>query len=358
MSAIHQLVVSGSAHDAITSCARNARTVLERVGPSRLLACNVEPSLEHEIDEIDEIDRSDVLTSGDPILYHASIGEERARRFLDAHLGSLIVWYHNITPARYFLPHDPAFARLLDGGRTHLARLAPSAAGAMAVSEYNARDLEALGFTGVRISPLLLDTQRLTGIQPDAVTVEHLQQLDGPLLLFVGQLLPHKRPDLLLQAYHLLVTHHIPEAHLVLAGPQRSPVYANQIQRLARELHLPRCSIAGDVTDAELAAYHRGAAILVTASEHEGFCAPLVEAMAFGTPIVAIGSAAIPDTVGDGGLLLPPDTGPELLCEALVAVLEDEAMRQDLAARSSRRLGAHDRGEAERRLLTNLADLL
>ena len=355
MIAINQLVVSGSAHDAITSCARNARTVLERVGPSRLLACNVEPSLEHEIDEIG---RSDVLTSWDPIVYHASIGEERARRFLDAHLGPLIVWYHNITPARYFSPYDPAFARLLDGGRTHLARLAPSAAGAMAVSEYNARDLEALGFTDVRISPLLLDTQRLTGIEADAATLDHVQQLDGPLLLFVGQLLPHKRPDLLLQAYNLLVTHHVPEAHLVLAGPQRSLVYASQIKRLASELHLPRCSIVGDVSDAELAAYHRGAAMLVTASEHEGFCAPLVEAMAFGTPIVAIGAAAIPDTVGDGGLLLPPDAGPELLCEALLTVLEDDEVRRDLAVRSSRRLAAHDRGEAERRLLTNLADLL
>lgn len=356
MTGINQLIVSASAHDAITSCARNAREVLSRVGPSRLLARHIEPGLD---DEVEDLTRAgDVAGSGDPILYHAAIGEVEVHRFVDSYAGPLVVWYHNITPSRHFAASDPGFARLLRGGRTHLARLAHVSTGAMAVSEYNARDLEQLGFTKVRVSPLLLDTGRLTSVEPDGPTLERLQQLDGPLLLFVGQLLPHKRPDLLIQAYDLLVTHHVPEAHLVLVGPQRSRAYALALQRLVAQLHLPRCRLAGDVSDAELAALHRCATLVVTASEHEGFCAPLVEAMAFGTPIVAIANAAIPDTVGDGGLLLPPGTGPELLCEALLAVLEDDALRRDLAARSARRLAAHDRGAAERGLLANLAELL
>lgn len=356
MSGINQLVVSASAHDAITGCARSAQQVLAQVGPSRLVGRHVEASLHGEVEELWKA--GDLGSTRDPIVYHGSIGEVEVHRFLDAHRGPLIVWYHNITPSRHFASHDPAFARLLQGGRSHLARLARQATGAMAVSEYNARDLERLGFSDVRVSPLLLDTERLTAIEPHWPTLNHVQQLDGPLLLFVGQLLPHKRPDLLLQAYDLLVTHHVPEAHLILAGPQRNTPYAARMRRLSEELRLPRCWLAGDVSDAQLAAFYQGAAIVVTASEHEGFCVPLVEAMAFGVPIVAIGNAAIPDTVGDGGLLLPPDAGPELLCEALLAVLDDDRLRKDLAARSARRLAAHDRVDAERHLLSNLTALL
>ncbi|MEJ7764187.1 MAG: glycosyltransferase [Acidimicrobiales bacterium] len=356
MSSINQLVVSASAHDAITNCARNARDVLARVGPSRLVASHVQPGLEDEVEQLSQAD--DVAASGDPILYHAAIGDGEAHRFLDTHAGRVVVWYHNLTPSRHFAAFDPVLARLLSGGRSYLARLARRSTGAMAVSDYNARDLEQLGFTDVRVSPLLLDTGRLTAVEPDGPTHEHIQRLDGPVLLFVGQLLPHKRLDLLLKAYDLLVTHYVPEAHLVLVGPQRSPSYASAIRRLGEELHLPRLWLAGDVSDAELAAFHRGASLVVTASEHEGFCVPLVEAMAFGTPIVATANGAIADTLGDGGLLLPADAGAGLLCEALLAVLEDGGLRQDLVARSSRRLAAYDRSVAERRLLANLAELL
>jgi glycosyltransferase involved in cell wall biosynthesis len=77
----------------------------------------------------------------------------------------------------------------------------------------------------------------------------------------------------------------------------------------------------------------------VTVSEHEGFCVPLLEAMAFNVPVVARACAAIPETVGDGGLLLPAWAGSELIGEAMVRVIDDPALRSDLIARGRRRLG-------------------
>ena len=180
----------------------------------------------------------------------------------------------------------------------------------------------------------------------------------GPLILCVAQLLPHKRVDLVLQAYHLLVTHHLPDAHLVIVGAQRHPAYADRIRALTEDLRLERCWLAGEVEDDVLAAMYARADVVVVASEHEGVCVPLIEAMAFGIPIVARANAAIPETLGGAGLLLETDAGAGLLAEALLAVLTDGALAAELGRRSTARLASFDPEVAQGALLANLASVL
>ena len=129
------------------------------------------------------------------------------------------------------------------------------------------------------------------------------------MLLFVGQLLPHKRPDLLVEAMHVATTYLGLEATLLLVGQNRFARYADAISAQIRELNIRQVHVVGSVGDAQLAAMFRKATAFVTVSEHEGFCVPLLEAMAFDVPVIARACAAIPETVGDGGLLLPPWAG-------------------------------------------------
>ena len=72
----------------------------------------------------------------------------------------------------------------------------------------------------------------------------------------------------------------------------------------------------------------RSADAVVTASEHEGFCLPLLEAMTFEKPIVARACAAIPETVGDAALLLPPEQGPAFFAEAVTELLANEPLQR------------------------------
>ena len=78
--------------------------------------------------------------------------------------------------------------------------------------------------------------------------------------------------------------------------------------------------------------------MVVTASEHEGFCIPLLEAMTFEKPIVARAFAAIPETVGDAALLIPPGDGPALFAEAVTELLGHDDLRDQLVAGGRRRL--------------------
>jgi L-malate glycosyltransferase len=104
-------------------------------------------------------------------------------------------------------------------------------------------------------------------------------------------------------------------------------------------------------------AYLRRADLFVTATEHEGLCVPLLEAMAFDVPVVARNYAAVPDTLGNAGLLLPRDSGPLLLAEGMVELLSNQPLRSELVSRGRRRLADFDPDAARATFLANIAEV-
>jgi L-malate glycosyltransferase len=355
---IHQILHSAAAGDAVTNSALHYRSLLRRIGPSEVYAAHIHPALAGNVLPLSSYDSRPSSRSGaNLLLYHLSIGSAEVLAFLLARRERVGVVYHNITPSEYFRAYDSDLADDVDEGRRQLALLRDRADLAIAVSSYNAGELEAIGYRNVRVAAAVADPEHLLTVTPDAGLMASLQaSLDGPLVLFVGQLLPHKRPDLLMAAYHVLVTYLLPEAHLAFVGPARLPGYGLAIQRFARELNLRRVRFYGWVRNEDLAALYRNADLLVTTSEHEGFCVPLLEAMGFGVPVVARAFAAIPDTLGDGGLLLPPDADALLIAEAMYAVLGDEAVRDDLVARGRARLEELDPAAAQTSFLEALLE--
>jgi glycosyltransferase involved in cell wall biosynthesis len=357
---IHQVLVSASPADAITDSAMRTRALLRRVGPSEVYALHVHADVAHEVRRLQHYPSLAERHGGgrNLLVFHASIGQPEVLSFLAHHEDRVVVMYHNITPARYFEQLDPHFADLLDAGRAELRFLRDKVDLALAASAYSAAELVQMGFPDVRVSPLLVDVGGGTGVEVDQGMVAGLERVlggqEGPTLLYIGQLLPHKRPDLLLQAYHVLVTHLVPEARLIMAGIGRMPRYRHALERMLHELGLYRATFTGHVTPGQLAACWQLADGFVTASEHEGFCMPLAEAMAHQVPILARRCAAIPETVGDAGLLVDADAGPELLAEGMAELLTNTALRAELNRRAEARLRAFDPDRAAETLLRHL----
>ena len=349
---INQVVVSARPGDAVTGAALELRRLLRQIGRSEIFARYVHEDLHHDVWELKD---SDWLASEHPeddlIVFHASIGEPAVERFLLGRPEALVVYYHNISPPELFYEYDPSLAGLLETGRRELARLAPRAHMAIAVSAFNAAELKELGYSDVRLAPLVIDTDRLASAAVPVELAARLSALEGPVLLFVGQLLPHKRVDFLLEMFHVLTTYHRRPATLAIVGNHRLRRLADSLRLLVGELNLDNVVVTGAVTDAELAAWYRRADVFVTASEHEGFCVPPLEAMAHDVPVVARRFAALPETIGDAGVLIGPDAGPEEMAVAVAAVLEDEALRRRLVARGQRRLGSIDADAARASLV-------
>ena len=358
---IHQILVSASPADAVTDSALRLRALLRRVGPSEIYSLHVHPDVAHEVHRLWHYP-SPQERGGERnlLVFHASIGEPQVLSFLLDQDDRLVVVYHNITPASYFESLDPTFAGLLDAGRSELRFLADKVELALGDSQYNAAELVAMGFPDVRVSPLLLDVTGPEGADVDEGMVGELERLlgTGPTLLYVGQLLPHKRVDLVLQAFHVLSTHLVPEARLIVAGIGRLDAYREGLEGLIHQLGLFKATMTGHLTPEELAACWHVADVFVTASEHEGFCMPLAEAMAHRVPILARGCAAIPETVADAGLLLDADAGPELLAEGMAELLGNRALRAELNGRAALRVRAFEPERAAETFLRHLLSVV
>src|SRR5438128_924416 len=163
-------------------------------------------------------------------------------------------------------------------------------------------------------------------VEPDPVVMKTLSE-ERTTLVTVGQLLPHKGIHDVIAAF-ARYRERDRGARLYLVGSTAmSAQYIERLRADAERLGLrDAVTLTGSVPIESLVAYYRGATALLTLSDHEGFCVPLLEAMRRDLPIVAYAAGAIPDTLGDAGILLNDKT-PETVAAALERVVGDRDLR-------------------------------
>jgi glycosyltransferase involved in cell wall biosynthesis len=134
------------------------------------------------------------------------------------------------------------------------------------------------------------------------------------------------------------------------------PRYHHAIRALVAEYRMlpERFWFTGPVPDAELAAYYRHAHAYVSLSEHEGFCAPLVEAMTMDVPILAYAETAVPETLGGAGVSFAPKD-LEVAAELLSGLIYDGPFRKRVIAGQRRRREAFGPEQIEPRVEEMLA---
>jgi glycosyltransferase involved in cell wall biosynthesis len=163
---------------------------------------------------------------------------------------------------------------------------------------------------------------------------------DATVILFVGRFSPNKAQHNLVEALWLYRRWYDPDARLHLVGPPVTDAYVQAVRGFAEELGLAGAVRYGhDLSEAALAAWYADADVFVCLSEHEGFCIPLLEAMHAGLPIVAFAAGAVPETLGDAGILLDTNR-PSAVASAVHRVRCDPALAGRLVA------SGHDRVKA------------
>lgn len=164
---------------------------------------------------------------------------------------------------------------------------------------------------------------------------------DSFLLLYVGRLAGLKHVDDLIRAAALLKGDRI-RLMIVGGGPEREPLEA-----LAKKLGVESMvTFAGWAGDEELPDYYAACDAWVTASRHEGFCVPIVEAMAAGKPVIVPDVAAMPETAGDGGMVYKDVNG---LAGDIRMLMKDKALYEKLSGNAARRAISFEmRGVMER----------
>jgi glycosyltransferase involved in cell wall biosynthesis len=152
--------------------------------------------------------------------------------------------------------------------------------------------------------------------------------VDEPYILAVGAVTPRKGFQYLIEAVHRLGSG---APLLVLAGPDgwRANVIHKRITALGLE---GRVRALGYIDDGALEGWYRRALLLCHPSEAEGFGIPVLEAMAYGVPVVATDIPPVREIGGDGILLVPPND-PGALSEAIGTLIGDDDLRGRLSVR-------------------------
>jgi len=293
----------------------------------------------------------------DVLVYQLATASDMAG-WLERRPENLVVNYHNVTPAALFAPWDNQLARHQVRATHEVAALAHRATLGVAVSEFNRADLQAAGFAVTAVVPPIVDLSRAPagperdrdpGADPidGAAPGARGRRQRGTRWLAVGRIAPNKAlQDVIggLLAYRRSFDSH---AELVVVGGAAVPAYASALRRFAADLGLASAvHFVGKLDEPELGCAYRDADVLVVASEHEGFCLPVVEAMAADLPPVAYREGALAEVMGDAGVLLQRKD-PIAIASAVHRLLSDEAWHAQVIAAGRARvpqLGLDDAG--------------
>lgn len=344
---VNQWVPAAHRGDAIGDSARRMRDMLRAFGhESHLYAMTIDEDLRDEVKSFGDPD----ARRGHVTIFHFALPSPMTEAFT-ALGGTRILLYHNVTPATFFAPYDPVLFRLATLARAELARLVGRVDVALGVSEYNRHELDELGFTPTGVLPLAVDTARLTQAPPRPALSALLDD-EFVNFLFVGRVAPNKRIE-----DHIRLAEHYKRyvdayyRFIFVGRCDAVPRYYATIRALMTQFELrhDRFIFTGPVSDAELAVYYRHAAVYISLSEHEGFCAPLLEAMATDVPILAYSAAAIPETLGGAGVQFAPKD-LEQAAELAGSLAFDDDLRRAVIAGQRRRLADFDDARIERDL--------
>ena len=314
---VHQVLATLGYGDAIGHEVLGIQRVLRSAGyESEIFVETSDPRFEELT--IDYREMVGNLSPEDVLIHHFSIGS-RASRTAYALPGHMALVYHNITPPEYFIGVHKELVKLCFRGRRELRAYIDRCDVALGDSEYNRQELELLGFRDTGVLPVVPGFTHLDRADHTSISTFDDDQTN---IMFVGRVIPNKKFEDVIRAFHFYRTRHNPRSRLLLVGSYSGfEKYFASLHGLIARLGTPDVHFLGHVRNEELSALYDIADLFLCASEHEGFCVPIVEAFHKRVPVLAYAATAVPATMDGAGVLF--DTkDPEYLARLIDSVVD------------------------------------
>jgi glycosyltransferase involved in cell wall biosynthesis len=329
---IAMLVPGLAPYDAVSNDTLGMTAALRTLGHEVALFAPQAKGIDEPVHPPETIERW--LDSPDAaVIYHYCTGWDFPVQLFRRVRAHRILRYHNITPPEFFEGWSEGYVAACADGRAQLSAYAAMQCELyLGCSPFNNRDFIERGADPAHcaVLPPFHQVERLLATDPDA---RRLPDRDGaPLLLMVGRIAPNKNDLALIDALAASREAIDRGARLVRVGKldPNLTTYGIAMREHMRIRDVEQNVIAlEDASDAELRAAYAAADALVMLSAHEGFCVPLIEAMALGTPVIALGSSAIPWTLQGAGLVWD-EADPHVIAASIARLRSDPDLRRSL----------------------------
>lgn len=332
--AIHQLVHTLSYGDAISTEVLALQRVFREQGlESEIYSINAHPKLKGQSRDFETFPKD----FAGKVILHYSLGSPLNSLYLSLTNAERFLIYHNLTPARWFKEINPRIVADIENGIKELPVLCANSTGLLADSAYNASELKAQGFSA-EVLDLPLDRQKWDRARNEGI---YSVVKNDPALhvLHVGRLAPNKCIEDIIKSFYFLHKYINPNSKLWLVGIDiDTELYSFALKRLADGLGIGYAvQFVGCLDDGEVRSMYEAASVYLCMSEHEGFCLPILEAMHFGLPVVSFASTALPETLGQGGILVKEKRHLEI-ASLLQKIYQDQTLRNQLIAAGKSRV--------------------
>ena len=334
--------------DAVCNDVFHSAEALRRRGwEARVFALGSESAREtaHPVAEMGRFIRS----AEDLVYFHFSHGQKALTDAVEALACRKVMKFHNVTPPELFSMWSDALAEASRTGREGIPRVAGMGwERVLADSAFNLSEIAPFLPPGTpqAVLPPFHETDALLASRPADAT-----PASPPRLLTVGRVVQSKGHPFLLRILAYLIRElRVPAVLDVVGKPDhRLLAYLRMLELMVKEFGLEASVVFhGEISGESLARRYGEAAVFVSGSEHEGFCVPAIEAMAFGLPIVALGTTAIPETVGDAGLVWS-ERDPRRFAVGIQRLLANPAERAWLSERGRARFAERFTNESTER---------
>lgn len=335
MKKITQLVPNFYGGDAISNQAAEMKEIFRSLGfKSEIFASSIDLKLKNKATFYKKYQR--FSRPENLVFYHVSDPSPVTEFFKNLPDRKIIV-YHNLTPQKFFRETKLFYP---DDREAEIKNLIPFVEFAFGVSEFNRKELENFGFRRTGVMPFIFNPKKYN-LAPDAKIIKKFRGgKDGKInLLFVGRIAPNKKIEDLLKIFYFYKTYLNPASRLILVGKifELFEPYYHQLLQLAQKLGLEDVVFTSHVSQKELVSYYQVADIFLSASEHEGFGAPFLEAMNFGVPVVAFAAAAVAETLGGAGIIYQEKNFAHL-AELIEQIIQDKKLKEKIIRRQNQRL--------------------
>lgn len=276
------------------------------------------------------------LKSDDIMIYHLAIGTKFNFQ-LPEYRCKKILMYHNITPPYFFYGYNNAASLSCLQGLDGLKFLSDKVDYCLAVSEFNKNDLINTGYNmEIDVLPILIPFDDYKE-QPNYKLIKKYND-NFINILFVGRVVPNKKHQDIIASFYYYKKYINQNSRLIFVGSyDENDLYYKKLQQFIKDLTLEDVIFTGSILFKDILSYYHLADVFVCMSEHEGFCVPLVEAMYFDIPIIAYDSCAVPETLGDSGVIVKDKNFMEI-AELINRVVIDVKLRNKIIENQKNRL--------------------
>ena len=275
---------------------RNAELLRQMHAGGTILSQYHHPDLAGKSRPVDHFD----IESNSALIFHYW-NFSYMESFVRSSPGPKAIHFHNITPPEFFSPGSPGYEATTRGYEQlpAMLNLFDLLIGDLTYNLETCKPYLDAPRPGIVVPPVI-EADEVRAKPYDKLLLDQLKQQAGLKILFVGRIVRNKRQDRLIELLEALCSSKTEKAWLYLVGgDQGDPHYRAEMEALrARSPEKDRIIFTGKVSDTALYSYFRAADVFVSASEHEGFGVPLIEAMALDIPVLAYAAGAVQDTLG------------------------------------------------------------